>query len=170
MLATPSDWPDYSDVAVPSNAESLLRAASSAVIGECGWSIARETVELAEFDGDGGRVLMLPTMHLVSVEQVLVDDDPVSDYRISRRGMLSRPTGWPEGFGRIHVSYTHGLETVPSDIVALVVGLAARSAEIPVGVSMEMADRLQVRYETDQAGAPQLSEHDRRALAPWRLP
>lgn len=168
-LATTADWPHYTDVPAPSNAQELLDAAAGLVVDEVGWSIERQVLTDEEFDGDGSRLLKLPTLHLVSVEEVRVDDEAVTDYRTSRKGMLSRLRGWPRGFGRIHVSFTHGYETVPDHIVALVVAIAARPVSVPAGIAMEMADRLQVRYETGHAGAPHLDEHDRAALSAWRL-
>ncbi|CAM4138189.1 hypothetical protein [Nocardiopsis rhodophaea] len=165
MLATLDDWGRYFDVPPPPHAPSLLAAACQNIIDFCGWPIERHTVE-EEYDGHGGRVLTLHTMRLREVHGVRVDGQPVNDFRVSRRyAQIRHPTAWPEGFGRIIVSYTAGYEPVPDNIAALAVGLASRAASVPAGVVSETVDRLTVRY----AQATKLDPLDEAALERYRL-
>lgn len=165
VLATVDDWPKYTDVPLPEHAEAKLAAASNKVVAYCGWPIAATTTE-AEHDGDGSTILTLDTAHLVAVHEVIVSDRAVTDYQVSRRkAQLRRASRWPVGFGNILVTYEHGYEEVPPDLVELVVGLAARVSAVPVGVVSETVDRLTVRYEK----AISLDVFDQAALDSYRL-
>lgn len=46
----------------------MLDAASEFVRGYCGWSITRETDAVWTLDPAGGRLLAVPTLHLVIVD------------------------------------------------------------------------------------------------------
>lgn len=147
-LATPDDWPKYVSMPAPEHAEELLDAATANITDYCEWPIARTVVTGEVYDGPGGRVLTLLTMGLASVEEVRVDGEAVTDFRMSPRyAQLQRIDGmWPEGFGRIEVGYTAGFDPVPASLVKLCVQLAARGASVPLAMASETVDRRTVRF------------------------
>ncbi|MFV2198457.1 hypothetical protein [Nocardiopsis sp. LOL_012] len=169
VLATVDDWPRFTAAIQPDHAEHLLAAASANIQDWCGWHIARHTVMGEEYDGPGGDVLTLHTMHLADVAAVRVDGLPLTPggYRVSRRyGQLERVGDrWPAGFGRVEVDYTAGFDPIPPNLVQLCVEVAARGANIPVAVSSETVDRRTVRFRA----AVELSEFDRSALSRYWL-
>lgn len=109
--------------------ETSVQVACAVVRGACGWHIAPSmTVDLV-LDSDGGRVLLLPSLHLTAVTAVRDrDGNPVTGWRQSAAGMLEHPLGWPGGLSAVTVTVTHGLPAVPEDLQAVVADLAAARA------------------------------------------
>lgn len=104
-----------------------LDTALAVVRGAAGWHIAPEieetvVVDVPRFD----RVLRLPTLCLVSVDEVRdADTSTVIDsslYRVSfPQAALRRRTGcWPRGYSRVEVDITHGYPTLPTDLYPVV--------------------------------------------------
>jgi hypothetical protein len=147
-LAGVTDWPNYTSAPVPGNAEHLLEAASGVIRSYVEWSISRETVVDARLDSPGGTLLLLPTLLLVSVQEVAVDDAAVTDYTWSPLGMLERASGWPAGFGRLTLSYTHGYEPTPAEIKSYTVSVAAAAAASVAGKVQESIGDWSATYAT----------------------
>lgn len=111
---------------------SQIEAASDQIRREAGWHIAPQITETLTVESDGGRVLMLPTMHLASVTAVrqLNDDGTttaLTDWRGHvtpqfKAGILVRSIGWPLG-AVLEVDVVHGYETTPKSLLPV---LAAR--------------------------------------------
>lgn len=127
-LATTDDLAAYlgEPPANPAQASFALDAASELVRTYCGWSITREPDAAWTLDAIGGRLLALPTLHLIAVASVLVDGKPVDDAESSSAGLLYRHAGWPNGYGSVEVHADHGHDTTPRHIVAVVCSLASR--------------------------------------------
>ena len=107
-------------------------AAVAVLRRECGWHIAPVWAQTVRVDVDLQRhapfVLMLPTLHLVSVESVTdtVTGAVITDYRKSRRGWLERNTPWPVGAEAVEVAFTHGLSVLPGELMPIVADLATQ--------------------------------------------
>lgn len=101
-----------------------LRVASAAVREAAGTAISRTTSTIT-LEGAPGQRLTLPGPPIVSVDAVTVDGRAVSDWRLSA-DRLWRASGWTGCEpSEIQVTYTHGLDEVPEDIVDLVCRMAA---------------------------------------------
>ncbi|MEV7268409.1 hypothetical protein AB0N38_33120 [Micromonospora aurantiaca] len=139
-LVDVADWSKYTPVPPPGNAQALLDAASSLIRGHCGWSISREVDVDLVLDGNGGRVLLLPTLRLDAVT-VTVDEQPLVpdvDFEWSTSGILRRLSGcWPDRYRSIGARLTHGYAPVPADVQKLCVALAARQVT-PAGANPGM--------------------------------
>lgn len=96
-----------------------LGVASAAVREAAGTAITRTTSTLT-LEGVPGQRLTLPGPPIVSVDTVTVDGRTVTDWRL-RSERLWRAAGW-SGLepSEVEVTYTHGLLSVPDDIVDLV--------------------------------------------------
>lgn len=127
--------------------------AEAEVRAYCGWRIApQETVALT-LDGPGTRVLLLPSLHVTDVVSVTEDSTtltPDTDYTWSESGALRRSSCWPDQYRVITVEFTHGYETWPLDVQAVIDRLAARSLE---GASI-YTQVGQVSYATGSDGLP----------------
>lgn len=149
-LVAAADWPKYTPVPPPGNAQALLDASSSLIRGHCGWSISREVDVDLVLDGNGRGVLLLPTLKLeaaaVTVDERLLVDG--LDYEWSAAGMLRRlchvwPDGyrsqgvWPRRFRSVGAVITHGHDPVPTEIQELCTVVAARVVT-PAGASPGM--------------------------------
>ena len=96
-----------------------LGVASAAVREAAGTAITRTTSTLT-LEGVPGQRLTLPGPPIVSVDAVAVDGRAVTDWRL-RSERLWRAAGW-SGIepSEVEVTYTHGLLSVPDDIIDLV--------------------------------------------------
>ena len=96
-----------------------LGVASAAVREAAGTAITRTTSTLT-LEGVPGQRLTLPGPPIVSVDAVAVDGRTVTDGRL-RSERLWRAAGW-SGIepSEVEVTYTHGLLSVPDDIIDLV--------------------------------------------------
>lgn len=96
-----------------------LGVASAAVREAAGTAITRTTSTLT-LEGVLGQRLTLPGPPIVSVDAVAVDGRTVTDWRL-RSERLWRAAGW-SGIepSEVEVTYTHGLLSVPDDIIDLV--------------------------------------------------
>lgn len=144
-----------------------LDAASAAVRAAAGSTISEhtDTVTLA---GTCSPRLALPGAPVTAVSEVLVDGEPVSDYRLSG-GVLWRSAGWQSGPepSEVTVTYTHGLPVVPADVVDLVCRLAVsvlldyRKAPTSGGLTTKRVQSEKVgEYTVNYTGSWRISEHD----------
>ena len=127
-----------------------LAVASASVRDAAGCPITSgtSTVWLA---GQREERLPLPGPPVTAVDTVLLDEAEVSGWRLSRpRASLYRAGGWGTEASEVEVTYTHGLPTVPADIVALVCRIAAttlmayRSDETGGGLTTRRVTQLRI--------------------------
>lgn len=102
-----------------------LDVASTAVREAAGVAIS-QTGSTVAVEGQPEQWLTLPGPPVTAVDTVELDGEAVTDWRL-RSGRLWRACGWQTGCGpsEVTVTYTHGLLSVPADIVDLVCRLAA---------------------------------------------
>lgn len=167
-----------------SQADATARAEAE-VRAYCGWHIAPEQTETLTLDGPGGPLLVLPSLHVVSVTSVAengVELDPAG-YAWSAAGVVRRTssaatwngyygpgwTGWTDTLRGIAVTLTHGYASMPLDVQSVIDRLAARSVEDPSQYSQVGA----VAYATGADGLPasgSLTALDQAVLDRYRLP
>ncbi|ELP61730.1 hypothetical protein PV735_11365 [Streptomyces turgidiscabies] len=106
-------------------AETYLDVASTAVREAAGVPIS-QTTSTVSLEGPATQWLSLPGPPIVSVATVEIDGEAVTDWKL-RSHRLWRRSGWSPGCdpSEVDVTQTHGLATVPSDIVDLVCRIAA---------------------------------------------
>ncbi|GGS47763.1 hypothetical protein [Streptomyces violaceus] len=102
-----------------------LNVASTIVREAAGCPIS-QTTSTVTVEGAVSQWLSLPGVPVTSVASVALDGDPVTDWKL-RSSRLWRPHGWSHSCepSEVEATYTHGLPTVPADIVDLVCRLAA---------------------------------------------
>lgn len=88
-----------------------------------------ETITL---DCKGGYRLYLPEVPVTEVSAVIEDDETLTvddDYKLGQHGILHRQGGakWAAGIQIIQVTYSHGYETLPDDIVDIATRAASRA-------------------------------------------
>ncbi|WP_327724367.1 hypothetical protein [Streptomyces europaeiscabiei] len=104
----------------------FLEEASAAVREAAGVPIS-ETISTVGLEGtDNSQWLTLPGPPIRSVSAVEIDGQAVTDWRL-RSHQLWRASGWQLSSepSEVTVTQTHGLPTVPADIVGLVCRIAA---------------------------------------------
>lgn len=130
--------------------ERYLTVASASVRDAAGCPISQSTSTVV-VAGQREARLPLPGPPVTDVEGVLLDEVEVSGWRLSRpRASLYRAHGWGTDASEVEVTYTHGLPTVPADIVALVCRIAAttlmayRSDETGGGLTTRRVTQLRI--------------------------
>jgi len=116
------------------DAASFLDSAAAAVRNAAGVPITRETVTVT-IPGTDEVYLDLPCQPVVSVADVLLDDTPVSDWKLVG-GRLWRRFGWEAVCGEpsnVTLAITGGLLEVDKDIVDLVCSMAAYGMNLAAG-------------------------------------
>lgn len=103
-----------------------LEEASAAVREAAGVPISQTTSTVTMEGPDDSLWLTLPGAPIVSVSSVAIDGESVTDWRL-RSHRLWRAGGWSPRCepSEVSVTQTHGLPTVPADIVGLVCRIAA---------------------------------------------
>lgn len=103
----------------------MLAAASAVVRGAAGSPIS-ETDSTVTLTAWGGTMLQLPGLPVQSVATVEIDGDAATDWKLTDTGALWRRAGWGYDLEPIpvEVTMTHGLPSVPADVVQLVCDLA----------------------------------------------
>ncbi|MDT0568868.1 hypothetical protein RM704_15555 [Streptomyces sp. DSM 3412] len=104
----------------------FLAEASASVREAAGVPISQTTSTVALEGPDNSQWLSLPGPPVLSVASVAIDGETVTDWKL-RSGQLWRAAGWSPGPepSEVTVTYTHGLATVPADLVGLVCRIAA---------------------------------------------
>lgn len=93
----------------------------SAAVREAAGSPISETTSTITIEGEPEQRLRLPGQPVTAVSAVKLDGRAITDWRL-RSGALWRHGGWSPGCepSEVEITQTHGLPTVPSDIVDLV--------------------------------------------------
>jgi hypothetical protein len=158
----------------PASGVQALENASGWVRDYCGWVLSRETAVTFTVDGSGTGVLDLPTLWLVTVDEVrlagaaLVEDgDDAYGYTWTRAGQIFRPVGWPCRARIVEVDCEHGYDPIPHGIRGFVVALAGRSAENPQNIRMETVGTVIRQFHEPGAVTESL---DFNTLDMYRLP
>lgn len=122
-LLTPEQYSDY--LADPS--DTRIDAVASYVRARCGWHIAPAATVAEVFDGNGLSVLSLPTGHLTAVTAVVENGVDITDrVQWSSLGLLRQDRRWTDRWRAVEVTFTHGYDPVPADLMSLVADVATR--------------------------------------------
>lgn len=155
-----------------SEADARARAEAE-VVGYCGWHIAPSRTDELVIDSNGADVLMLPTLRMTALVELSVDDELVDLTTVewSEAGFIRRDAAWPTKLRGVSVEFTHGYDTMPLDVTAVIDRLTARALDAQSMGSLVQVG--QVRVATDSEGVPfgaQLTELDRHVLNRYKLP
>ncbi|MET8124193.1 hypothetical protein ABZV67_10765 [Streptomyces sp. NPDC005065] len=145
-------------------AGTYLDIASSLIRSAAGHAISQTTATVA-LDGTCTTRLRLPGAPVTAIHGVVMDEVPVTDYRLSA-GCLVHPAGW---FGdAVEVTYTYGLPAVPADIVDMVCRLTAQALAGDPAARAIRSERIgdyAVTYSDAETGAMSLSDSQRHRIA-----
>lgn len=157
----------------------LIKVASGMIRAYLGQTVTLVEDDVEYVDPVNGFFASLGELPVVSVSQVEVSSDagltwsvaPASSYKVSRRtGTITALSGstvrWPSDEESWRVTYTHGFESVPSELVGVCCGLAARYYSTPIAVDMERVGQRQVKYNIEAEG---FSAMESMALSAFRL-
>ena len=144
---------------------SLLDSVSEAVrsAAGCPITLGEWTVDLP---GEQSRKLDLPCRAVRDVSKVLVDGQPIEDWKLFGSS-LYREEPWSTFGGipsTVTVTFRGGWDPIPADIVRLVCSYVAAGAH--AGIAYERLDDAQVGYTHDgaQIDVTELPEATRRSL------
>lgn len=119
------------------NVELAVDAAVDGLRDRAGWHVFPQVSENLTLDGEGGPILVLPTLHVVSVDAVreLGVEIPAADYEWSRNGEIERLAGgcWIKRYRAYQVALTHGFDRPPALMKALASAVATAAAN-PMGI------------------------------------
>lgn len=141
-----------------------LMVASGAIRSYCGWHVAPVETETLVLDGHGGTILDLPTLRLVSLEEVRVQGAVVADPEWSSDGTVRGL--WPDRWRSIEVTMRHGFDA-PADLLGIVVDAAARAVNSELGGQAETFGPFSF---TASEGSTSLFDHELAVLDRYRLP
>lgn len=162
-------------------AAAMLDQASAMVRSFCGWDIFPVQTNVAvTVDGSGASVQPLPTARLLAVSAVVEDGTDVDLAYVawSQAGYLTRPgwgCRWTCAERGITATITHGYDTVPADVQAVVLGVVARATANPSGLLREQVGPFAVTYSQPTAGFPAsgglaVMPHEERVLQRYAVP
>lgn len=135
-----------------------VAAAVGMVRAWCEWHIAPVVSQNMWLDGPGGRLLLLPTMHLLQrpvVQQSMrssnhVDRlEPVEDFDWSTKGLLWRDRGWTGRLGGIRATITHGYDAWPAEVRAVILRIARAGLAPRTNIASASSDGTQITYRSD---------------------
>lgn len=151
--------------------QAVIDQATALVRAYCGWHVSPVATETITVDSDGGRVLLLPSLHVTGITSVTVDGVEQTDYSWSEAGYV---TGcyWPVGPRSVVVTLTHGFADVP-DVKSIILAIASRAQASPNGVIRAQAGQVSETYSqtsSNVAGGVSLMAHEMRILDLYRIP
>jgi len=145
-----------------------IAEATEAIRNYCHQYIELVTDDEITLDCAGGTKLFLPELPVVSVAEVVEDDevlDEDDDYKLGQWGVLHRvDSDWTAGIQIVMVTYTHGYDaydSLPDDIVAVATraagrvfqaGLKAAGTEGEPGISAKSLGDFSVSYASAAGG------------------
>ena len=106
--------------------EDVVEAAAESVRDDAGWHIAPVETETVTVEGDGGRLLLLPSLKVNSVNSVTIDGEADTDWTLLPGARLYRASGWPQR-SLVEVAMTHGYENVPMALLPIIAARCQRA-------------------------------------------
>lgn len=148
----------------------FLSAASAYVRSYCGWHISpsRSETDVKRRIGSFGKII-LPTLHLVSVEKLVVDDAVVDpgDYHWWPNGVVELKNRYRRD-GYCLIDYTHGYAVVPDAVQSVVMELANTAQSLGGGTGVKGVTTPGYSITYGESGL-ELSPSQRDALAAYRI-
>ncbi|MDV6271100.1 hypothetical protein [Rhodococcus globerulus] len=141
-----------------------LNVASGAIRSYCGWHVAPVLVDTITLDGDGGTILILPTLRLVSLDEVRVQGVVTADVQWSTHGVIEGQ--WPRRRRSVVVDVRHGYDA-PADVLGVALDAAARAVNSELGGHAETIGPFSF---SASEGSTALFDHELRVLDRYRLP
>lgn len=152
--------------------EPMLGAASAAIRNHCGWHVAPSLPCRATIDGDGQRVLWLPTTCMTDLDALAVGGVVDAGAQWSRIGEVWPSLRVPHALRAVTAEYRAGYDEPTDDLVAAAVGVIVHAVALSYGVTSESAGGVSVSYASGAAygGAAManLTDADRQTLAPYK--
>lgn len=154
----------------------MLGAAEAMVRAYCGWHIAPHRIGVqVTVNGSGTHVLPLPSLHLTEVTSVTEDGSAVAvaDMQWSQAGYVWRSQPWTTRLRGISAVISHGYDSVPLEVRAVVLGVAARVAASPEGIVRQQVGQVSLTFTQaafNAAANITLLNHERAVLDRYRLP
>lgn len=177
-FASAAQMAQRSNGAIPADRpflDAALKAATTRIRNFCGWHIATEQQDTLVLDGQGAAVIYLPTMRVVSIDEMTIDGTEVvfesDSLQWSEGGRLWRPS-WSVNYRGEQLKYTHGFAAVPDDLVDLTLLIASRDIGSPLGAVREQTLSSSVTWSQtgfNQAGGTNLLESEKDALQAYKL-
>ncbi len=113
------------------SADRAILEASVAIQNYCRQQIEQEENDEITLDSAGGRRLFLPQLPAVEVSSVIEDGKLLvegDEYKLAKHGILHRvDQDWAKGVQIVTITYTHGYEPIPEDVLAICTRAAARA-------------------------------------------
>lgn len=152
--------------------EQALTLASGAVRAYCGWDLHQQESTLYA-DSDGGQLLTLPTLHLLSIDAVRCNGvaltaDELAALTWSRKGQIFARTGWSP-YAHFEVDCEHGYDPIPDLIKLCVLDVASKQISNPQGLISAVVGSVQRTWTTSAMPDPLMSALHERLLDRYRL-
>lgn len=147
-------------------AEQTLELASGVVEAYCGRTFTRTTADVTVDADPTGRTLVLDNPP-VDVTSITLDGEPVTGYTVyADAGVVVLP--YRRSWGRVQVTYSHGVDGAPAAVKAVVLAVAGRMILNPDGAAQKSLGDASVSYGGSSTG-PALSDLEKDALSAYRL-
>lgn len=128
-----------------------LKAASRRFAGAVRHPVRRIADDTTTLYGDCTTRLLLPAAPVVSVDQVLLDDVAITDWKVRKDiGVLRRDQGWPD-WAEVTLTWTHGWDPIPEDIQEAVIDQARTIWRVVPGVQTVQAGGESITYGVQAA-------------------
>jgi hypothetical protein len=134
MFCNVSDVQNLLQVEIPSekisSLERAIEEATSAIQNYTHQTISYVADDVLVLDGRGGTRIFLPELPVVSITGVTENDVELTvstQYKLGQYGVLHRiGNQWASGIQNIEITYSHGYQTIPDDIVSVCTRASAR--------------------------------------------
>lgn len=160
------DLPNTKEFTSDQIADAVIRA-------YCGWHVAPVVEDDLILDSDGGKRLVLPTLHLLEVLSLVVDGDVITDFTFSENGWLTLPnrTRFPKKDRCVEVKIKHGFSYVP-ELTNIRSKLVSRAMMSPAGtIVSQRAGTQSVTYAASggEVAGMNLLDSEKEILEKYRL-
>lgn len=169
---TAPDFVDDVDLAEyqASDPQTIIAQAQATVRSYCGWHVAPSLTETILLDGKGSRHLWLPSLHVTDVDLITNEGVEVAadEYDWSADGYveLVYAAWWSLRPRQVEVTFTHGFDDIPADLIGVAAAIATRRSSSPSGIRREQAGALSLDYGTSDLLADEKATLDRYKLPP----
>lgn len=147
------------------SAQRALAEATAAIRNYCRQYLEKVEDEEITLDSTGGARLFLPELPVIEVSVVIEDGQALAvddDYKLGQHGILHRiGRKWASGVQIVSITYSHGYEPLPDEIIAVATraaargyqaGLRAANDDAVVGVQAKSLGDFSVSYGSEQGG------------------
>jgi hypothetical protein len=122
-LVDVADLNDFPGAPFP---DAVILAAQAQVRADAGWHIAPIVTETVVVESNGGGWLQLPSLKVVSIDEVTDDDgNSLAGWKLMPGGRLFIRSGWRSAL--YEVTMTHGYAEPPADLLPVVAARCQRS-------------------------------------------